>query len=439
MRRVIIAVASAIALLVLLPQPGRAEDRPLSELLSRFFTPENPLILANPTHAAHFVAQEGGAFSETVNLLNRNIAYQLSSFPLGSSSGGFTFNLDPTLGTLSRTTESFGPLFAERALTSGKGKLTVGGSYVRNTFDRFEGRGLDDGSLQLTLTHFDIPGDNHFEGDLIDSDLFLKLDTDTFAVFANYGVTDRLDVGVAVPVQRVKMDAVFALTVLPLATQGDAVPSHFFAGGSLTGQLAESGDASGIGDVVLRGKLGLTSGDWGGVAAAVDVRLPTGDEENLLGTGATQVKGFLILSGGKSKFSPHLNAGYTFTGDSDKLGVLPNELNYAAGFDAALTPRVTFTADVVGRSLLDAQRLVTTDVVYRFRRANEPVGTLPHSVTREEFTSEDGTLNMLLGSVGLKLNPTGRLLISANVLFSLSKNNGLQDDITPVIAIDYNF
>lgn len=438
MRRVSQAVVGAVALLVLFPQTSRAQA-PLSELLSRFFTPENPLILANPAHAAHFVAVEGSAFTQTVDSLNRNIAYQLSSFPLGSSSGGFTFNLDPTLGTLTRTTESFGPLFAERALTSGKGKLTLGASYVKATYDRFEGKDLDDGSLQLTLTHIDIPGDNHFEGDLIDADLILDLDTDTFAAFATYGVTDRLDLGLAVPIQSVKMDAVFRLTVLPVATQGDAVPSHFFTGGGLDGQLDDSGEASGIGDIVLRGKLNVAQGDWGGFAAGVDVRLPTGDEENLLGTGSTQVKGFLIASGGKSRFSPHVNAGYTFTGDSDTLGVLPDEINYAAGFDAAVSSRLTLTADVVGRALLDAQRLVDTETVYRYRRASDPVGTLPRTITREEFASETGTLNLLLGSVGFKLNPTGRLLISGNLLISLSKDNGLQDDLTPVIEIDYNF
>jgi hypothetical protein len=438
MRRVSQAVVTAVAFLVLCPQASHAQA--LSELLSRFFTPANPLVLANPQHAAHFVARPNSAFTQTVSSLNRNIAYQLSSFPTGSSSGGFTFQLDETLGTLTRTTESFGPLFAERALTSGKNKLTLGGTYVHATYDRFEGKDLDDGSIQLTLTHIDIPTiESHFEGDLIDSDLLLDLRTDTFAMFATYGVTDRFDVGVAVPFQQVKMDATFRLSVLPVATQGDAVPSHFFQGGGLTTELSDSGEASGIGDVVLRGKLNFLQADWGGLALGVDVKLPTGDAENLLGTGSTQVKSFFIASGGKSRFSPHVNAGYTFTSESDTLGDLPDEINYAAGFDAALSSRLTLTADVVGRALLDAQRLTTTETTYRYRTASDPPGAFPRVVTREEFATETGTLNLLLGSVGFKLNPTGRLLIAANVLFSLSKDNGLQDDITPVIEFDYNF
>jgi hypothetical protein len=48
-------------------------------------------------------------------------------------------------------------------------------------------------------------------------------------------------------------------------------------------------------------------------------------------------------------------------------------------------------------------------------------------------------MNLILGSAGFKFNPTGRLLISFNALFPLTKDNGLQDNFTPVFSIDYNF
>lgn len=440
MRRTSPAVFAAIALMFLLPQTSRAQGRPLSEILTGLYTNQNPLILTNNSHAAHFASASTTSFAETAELLNKNISYQLSSFPLGSSSGGFTFTLDPALGTLNRTTDSFGPLFAERALTSGRGKLTLGSSYVHSTYDKFEGKELEEGEIHTTLQHVDIPTINsHFEGDLIDAAFRLKLQTDTFALFANYGVTDRLDLGVVLPLQRVKLDAQIDLTILNIATSGDAVPSHVFANNTLRDTRIDGGDASGIGDVVLRGKLGLAQGDWGGVAAGVDVRLPTGDAADLLGTGSTQVKGYLIASGGKSRFSPHVNAGYTFTGESDTFGVLPDEINYAAGFDAALSSRLTFNADVVGRALLDAERLVDAAVTYNYRLASDPIGTR-RTTTRTEITAgQAGTLNLLLGSVGLKFNPSGRLLLSGNLLISLSKDNGLQDTLTPVFAIDYNF
>jgi hypothetical protein len=426
--------------LLLSPGAALAQEVPLSQLLPNFFSPGKPLILKDTGHAAHFTSVVEARAA--LGTLNRNIAYQLASFPLGSSSGGFTFTLDPAAGVLSRSAESFGPLFAERGLTAGKGKLTLGANYLHSGFDRFEGKDLEDGSIRLVLTHNDIDGSGDtltpfYEGDVIDANLFLKLSTDTVAAFANYGVTDRFDVGVAIPYVRVKMDARFHTTIRRLATDGDFFVFHVFPNETLQDDYSQTGDASGIGDIVVRGKLNVAHRDAGDVAAAVDVRLPTGKDEELLGAGAVQAKFFVIASGSaKKRFTPHLNLGYTFTGESDTLGKLPDELNYAAGFDAALSNRVTLTADVVGRALLDAQRVVDAPQTFIYnKRPPAPIQRLTEDVP----TTETGTMNLLLGSAGLKFNPGGRLLFSANLLFSLSKNNGLQDSLTPVFSIDYNF
>ena len=46
-----------------------------------------------------------------------------------------------------------------------------------------------------------------FERDLLRSNLSATIDTRTTAFFANYGVTNRFDIGVAVPFVNVKVDA----------------------------------------------------------------------------------------------------------------------------------------------------------------------------------------------------------------------------------------
>jgi hypothetical protein len=422
------------------PSAALAQDVPLSQLLTRFFSPGNPLVLKDTGHSAHFATQDEARAS--LGSLNRNIAYQLASFPLGSSSGGFTFTLDPAAGVLSRSAESFGPLFAERGLTGGKGKLTVGANVLHSTFDKFEGRNLDDGSIRLVLTHNDIDGSGNtltpfFEGDIIDANLFLDLRATTVAAFANYGISDRFDIGVAIPYVQVKVDAEMHTTLRRLATANDSFVFHIFNNDQLEDDYFESGESSGIGDIVVRGKYNLAHRDSGDLAAAVDVRLPTGDDEELLGAGAVQAKFFLIASGGaKKRFTPHLNLGYTFTGESDTLGKLPDELNYAVGFDAALSSKVTLVGDFVGRTLLDAERVVEVPRTFRF---NERPPSPVRSITENVIATETGSLNLLLGAAGIKFNPGGRLLFSANVLFSLSQNNGLQDKVTPVFSIDYNF
>ena len=60
------------------------------------------------------------------------------------------------------------------------------------------------------------------------------------------------------------------------------------------------------------------------------------------------------------------------------------------------------------------------------------------TTTITDYEARNDDLNLLVGSVGLKINPFGSLLISGNVLLSQGKR-GLQDYVTPVVSIDYTF
>jgi hypothetical protein len=51
-----------------------------------------------------------------------------------------------------------------------------------------------------------------FEGDVIEAALSLRVSTDTFAFFANYGLTERWDVAVAAPIVRVDLEAAVLAT-----------------------------------------------------------------------------------------------------------------------------------------------------------------------------------------------------------------------------------
>ena len=97
------------------------------------------------------------------------------------------------------------------------------------------------------------------------------------------------------------------------------------------------------------------------------MRVPTGDESNLLGTGGVQAKLYAIGSFTRGAFSPHLNAGYTFSTRGALTDTrLRDEMNVAAGFDWAITPRATLAVDWVGRSLQDAGRLREMDKTFSY-------------------------------------------------------------------------
>jgi hypothetical protein len=57
--------------------------------------------------------------------------------------------------------------------------------------------------------------------------------------------------------------------------------------------------ADGSSDILVRAKHNFLTRGPAGLAAAVDLRLPTGEVEELLGAGATQAKVFLIGSTGR--------------------------------------------------------------------------------------------------------------------------------------------
>lgn len=450
-------VAAILCVLLLAPAVARAQT-PLSELILELLLSD--VILAPPTgpfasHEAHFKPLLNGAVAPGFDVsqidiplgINATILSQLSTIPLGSTSGGFAYTFDPSLGTFTRQAGTFGSLFGERALTIGRGRWNLGFNFQRATYDSLEGKKLRDGQIRVYLVHQDTENNNvpgappapFFEGDLIENRLFLTLNSSVFSAFVNYGVTDRLDVGVVVPTVTVLMDVRVLATILRLTSEL-APTIHSFDGlGASEKTLQQEGRAQGLGDIVLRAKYRVLPREGGGLAAGLEVRLPTGDSRDLLGSGSTQTTLSLIGSMGSPRLSPHVNLGYTFTSgpERDPLEARPNvtdEFRYTVGMDAALTDRLTLSVDVFGRTLRGQGRLVPVDRTFTYQTQATTFG----SATFEEFTRRPGNLDLIVGAAGVRFNPRGNFLVSAYALVALNEA-GLKDRITPVVAIDYVF
>jgi hypothetical protein len=430
----ILTVVSLSVIGLLAPSNAHAQLVPLSQLLVDLIQGE--IFLAPPppgpftSHEAHFVP---GANQELAPaLFNQQLIAQIGTFPLGSPSGGFSYEFDSSTGTFRRATESFGPAFAERALTIGRNRFSVGVNFQYSKYNSFEGADLETGEIKFYLTHQPITTPpQFFEGDVIEAALNLDVSSTTTTLYANYGLTNAWDVAVAVPIQTVSMDASVDATVLRLAT--GTTPIHQFRNGTTQDTFTSSGDASGIGDMIVRTKYRFLDLGGGGLAAGLDVRLPTGDEANLLGTGATQTAFTFIASSTRGKFAPHFNLGYTWSGESDIVS-LSDEFGYRVGAEYIASPALTLSADLVGRTLMDADRLEFGDVTFNYMNA---LGT-PGSSTFTELGVTDNSLNLTSLAVGGKFNVSGSLLINANVLFGLG-SSGLTATFTPVIGVDYSF
>jgi hypothetical protein len=256
-------------------------------------------------------------------------------------------------------------------------------------------------------------------------------------MFVTYGVNNNIDLSLAVPIVSTELKVVSDATVQRIGTTDPEV--HFFR--SIDGVVGDRriftafGSASGIGDITVRGKAAVRRNDRMGFAVGLDLRLPTGDENELLGTGAPGISPFGIWSASYGAFSPHVNLGYQWNGSSLLAGNpssgeeadLPDSVSYIFGADVGLNSRFTFALDFLGRFVIDAPRLVTTTFV-----------ALDNQTTLPNVTFENSSFSELTGTVGFKANVDEQLLVDFSVLFRLD-NNGLRDKTTPLIGIEYSF
>src|SRR3989337_3236328 len=74
----------------------------------------------------------------------------------------------------------------------------------------------------------------------------------------------------------------------------------------------------------------------------------TGNENELLGTGRTSIKPFLIFSKSVSRFTPHLNLGYEFNSGSEGQ----DRIVYTTGVDYGFgkgNNHFSIASDIIGR------------------------------------------------------------------------------------------
>jgi hypothetical protein len=439
-RRTVSGLSAAVLLTLASFAPLHAQSGPLSELIPELF--DRTIVLATTGHQAHFIDSSRGLV-EAGMLINDSIVSQLGTLPITSSSGGFTFTFDPDLGVMTRSSESFGPIFTERAATIGKGKWNVGANFSRYQYDSLDGLDLDQGEITQSFTQLDTNHDGNtvetvYEGDLIYASAHLDLSQDVTVFSATWGASERFDLAFAIPLVKVSLAATLDTHIRRLATEGlENPPAHQFAGGHDEEAYSESGTASGVGDIQLRGKLALARKEGHGLALGLDVRLPTGDEEELLGTGATSARLQLLGSAGFGRVGMHLNLGYTAADLTDSsAAALSDEAGAAVAMDFAVHERVTLVGEVLWRTLLDATRLEVGEAQHFYRRFDSNQIT---ATTRPVLTASQDDIQIINAVIGAKWNLSGQALISTHLMMAVG-DDGLRDvDLIPTIGIDYSF
>jgi hypothetical protein len=408
------------------------------------------------------------------------------------------------------STDSLGPILGERAETVGRHRLFLGFSYQFFDFDRIDDVNLR--SFPAVLVHRDDSFDNTVPGtppvtcsaavgsttnlngcsfvrDSINTINSVDLKVSQYTTYVTFGLTSRIDLSLVIPFESVRMGLISRDQILlgtdgnypvkPLtpdqlannaprfdhlfrdcpnypgaATAADLNPkclNHTFPDASLTGGgSSPRNSASGIGDLVARVKWHALHRERANFAAGIDVRFPSGDALNFLGSGSYGVKPFAVFSY-RARISPHVLVGYEWNSDSITAGDLatnvkgsvPNDFVYTAGADARVTKWLTGSFDIVGQRVFNTQTLVVS-----LQDFLPPCGSScatrpnPDVVQRPSLTEKnDQSYDITSASMGLKLRPfprVSKLVVTANVLVRLDEG-GLHSKPVPLIGFGYTF
>jgi hypothetical protein len=302
--------------------------------------------------------------------------------------------------------------------------------------------------------------------------------------FLTFGVTNRFDVSVGLPsVHAAVASTAYNGVIYSGQGNGSSVADqcwcvNTFSPGSFQLTAPQIGQASlaktGFGDMVLRFKDAVLVRPNVVAAIGADLRLPTGDAANFLGTGTTSVKPFLALSLYSKTLphgivlAPHVDVGWQFSGKSILGGTLqgmqqsvslaptsgtatvpvsifgppftatkdylPDIFSWAAGTEIALGSHNTLIVDFLGNNIgwiHGAQALQNKAI-----SAKAPVGALamPSGFVDVGRTS----FGQYSGAFGYKVRIVGNLIFSFQELVRFD-NNGLTARAVPLFGLGYSF
>jgi hypothetical protein len=442
-RRVLLGLIACFTLT--LPAHAQGLRDQISQLF--IFGPgEDPLFLAgsaaNPSqavaiHGSHFEPSAATQNGSIISFITSAISGNVADFPFSAASGGTTFRFEG--GTPVPTSISSGPVFAERGQTLGRGRVLVGFSY--NSFTYASLRGVDLHNVNLVFTHENVTGPAcdsiigkscdpmgvpTLENDIMPFMLSLNIHVNLASFVLTYGVSDRLDIGVALPFVSTSLEGHSLATIIPFG--GDSA-FHYFGGTASNPILSASrivqGSASGLGDVAVRIKLNVHNSDRSSVALLADGRFPTGNEQDLLGAGQFSGRFVAVVSARFGAFSPHADVGYL-----RRVGVLRNDAVLATvGFDHLLGPSVTLAADLISQLQVGANKLTVPGPVHY---------DVPFSRDVQTSDIPDIRDDLINGSFGMKFTLNGGPNVIANALVPLNRG-GLRPNVLWTLGIEYSF
>jgi hypothetical protein len=393
-------------------------------------------------HGDHYIGSTVNGTNNLIDFLSGAIAVAASSVPISTATSGVTFRFEG--GRPVPTSRSSGPIFGERVQTLGRGRLLIGTNVTGVDFKRVRGVPLD--NIAFTFTHQNVcrsnpayvPGGScpapfagdtalgspAFENDVIEVNTSIDLNLQVASLFVTYGLLDRVDVGLSLPLVRVDLTGGGIARIVPFTNP----TPHYFGTAQdplLSAASSLNGTSSGIGDLAARVKVNLGGSDRGAFGILAEGRFPTGDDANFLGTGHFALRALGIVSAQYGTFSPHLNAGYLYRAGKN----LNDAFLATVGFDQLITSWATLAADMIGQWQVGTSPLVLPGPV---------AFQVPYTRSVNPTSIPDMKDNIVDGSLGFKLSTGSGVTIVTNALVPLNQG-GMRGNFAWTAGVEYTF
>lgn len=349
--------------------------------------------------------------------LSASLAVARSQGPVPSASGAFRFGWDPELDTFVRSSQSLGSLLAERAPTLGKNTFTIGVSYSHIDFDTLDGdslRRVRTTQPALSESFLDTlpPSDRAiFADDILLTQLNLKFTFNLIYLTAAYGITDNIDVSLALSINQAEMKGQATAVILDPNDDFDQVVFAADQDGVITDAsicdppfscAADSfhESAFGTGDLFLRSKWHFANTRFADFATVGVLTIPTGNADDFLGFHDVTFTPWLVASKPFGRIEPHLNLGYSIRSGKDV-----SQAQWIVGSDVRATDWLTLAVDFLGYH--DDHRDGINDDIYQ-------------------------------SALGFKVNPFGEAILGTSFQLPLNRQ-GLRADVVYTVQLEYTF
>jgi hypothetical protein len=368
--------------------------------------------------------QGGNAFDALADTIADTAA---RSLPVISASAGITYRYNTELDVFERSSDTLGPIFMERPDTIGRSKFNVNVSYQYVQFDEYDGQDLDSLQNRDPIITRVVDGSGNPVGFTANRLQYrLGLQNQIVAFSGTYGLLDDLDVNLTLPL--------IATNFKVGVTQQQefaAGPDGIFTPLTLAPVTARSTeDKFSVGDMLLRFKYQLPriADGWLRSAAGLQLRLPTGNEDDFQGTGSFEISpAFYVSTVLWKRVTPYVNAAIDLRTDD----VANSQARYAVGFDFDLFPRWNLSFAFLGRSEFErSAKAGETDFLHL-----TPQGPALRPLLGLDFARND----FFDASFGTRVVVWRQIMLFGNILYALNDAGLRNNSVIPTVGIEGTF